>query len=255
MLFTFIYSRLKNAIFILIFCSLLISLPALLLSREQYADEEKFFSYERFLLNQSVIDKIPTRGRTQTELKRFAVAFMDGIYAMSAGQSEEAEEHLLKASKIWPEYYATDFLLALLYENRGEYRLAARYYKSYLNKLKGFHEGKFRISALLIISITPTIEKYDAASELVTERMEQHGIDIASVRPAITVLPFIIYLVLFAVVGLCCFAVIRWALPYWREQYRIKHPPEGFWACKNCHTMNSDLNKVCEYCGKRPDKA
>ena len=223
------------------------SAPAQNLQREQ-AD---FFSYKRFFLNQRVVDSIRADGRIKKDLKIFAHDFTDGIYELSAENMPAAEKALLRARRIWPEYFGTDFLLALVYEKQEKYNTAARYYKSYLNKLKGFHAGKYRISGPIIRSFSPGgIERYESARELVRERLALYGIDLDKARPVFTppdfVLPFI-----FIFVIITAFFVIQYKiLPYFKRQQRINNPPEGFWICRHCGTANPDLRKECAECGR-----
>ena len=103
-------------------------------------NEDNFFSYKRFFLNKNVISRMPEDGKIQKDLKAFAVQYTEGIYAISEGKLDKAEGLLGKAVDIWPEYFGSYFLLALIYEERGEYDIAARYYKTYLKKLNEFLE-------------------------------------------------------------------------------------------------------------------
>ena len=216
-----------------------------------YIDEGDFFSYERFFLRQGLIDRIPSDGKTKSDLNRFAVSFTDGIYAISSEQLDVAEKKLIKAREIWPEYFGSDFLLARVYEEKGDYQTAARYYKSYLNKLKALQAGQYRISESLIRSITPyRIEQYEPARELVKERLASYGIDLDKVWPIISPPEF--FLPLIIIIALIIFyGIIRYLLyPYFKKRNRIKHPPDGFWACRYCAAYNPDTAKVCGECDR-----
>lgn len=229
---------------LLLFCS---GAPA-----EDYLDEDKYFSYERFFLDREIIENIPGDSRAQRDLKNFAFNLNEGLYAISAGDLEKAEKSLLKARQIWPEYFGTDFLLGQVYEDEGNYKKAARYYKSYLNKLKKFHAGEYRISEPLIrYFASGNIELYEPAREVIERRLRQRGISLGKVRPAIGVPDFLVPLILIVALGIIYTAVVYGLWPYIKEKRRINNPPEGFWVCRVCGTTNTDLNKVCEKCGRK----
>ncbi|MFH1552841.1 MAG: hypothetical protein ABID83_04305 [Candidatus Omnitrophota bacterium] len=221
---------------------------------ETSVDKDRFFSYDRFFLNQAVVDSISGDGKVQKDLNAFAVSFTDGIYAISAGDLKVAEEDLLKARGIWPEYFGTDFLLALVYEENGDYSSAARYYKSYLNKLKNYHAGMYRISGPMIRTLASSgIERYDPARELIKERLASYGIRLGGVRPVITPPLFLFPFFLIAALAGIYVLVYYWAWPYIKKQHRIKNPPEGFWVCRNCGADNPETVKECEECGRLRD--
>ena len=238
----------RAQIFIL---TILIFLPFLEVSSQEYDDKERFFSYERFFLNQSVVSKIPSDGRTQADLNRFANSYTKGLYAASGGRTEEAEKDLLEAREAWPEYFNTDFLLARIYEDSGDYKKAARFYKSYLNKLRRFHRGEYRISETLIrVFASSQIEPYEPAQEVIKQRLAEYGIRLGRVRPVITPPVFLLPLLLLAALGAAYVAVTRLLVPYLKMRHRMKNPPEGYWVCRSCGTGNTVLNKVCERCGR-----
>jgi len=230
------------------FVALLMILPVSITAAEE---EVHFFSYERFFLNEDLVSRIPSDGKLQTELNKFASDFRNGVYALSSGNLKAAQKNLLKAREIWPEYFGTDFLLALVYEQTGDNETAARYYKSYLNKLKSFHSGEYRISAPLIRSLTSYgIEEYGPARELVVERLAFYGINLNNVRPVITVPGFLLpfFLIVFFVTA---YILVRYKLvPYLKKRERIKNPPEGFWVCPHCGADNPEAVKECEECWK-----
>jgi tetratricopeptide (TPR) repeat protein len=229
---------------LLLFCS---GAPA-----EDYLDEDKYFSYERFFLDREVIDNIPGDSRAQRDLQNFAFNFNEGLYAISSGDLEKAEKSLLEARRIWPEYFGTDFLLGRVYEDEGDYKRAARYYKSYLNKLKKFHAGEYRISEPLIrYFASGSIELYEPAREVIGRRLRQRGISLEKVRPAIALPEFILPLILIAVLGIIYTAVVYGFWPYVKKMRRVNNPPEGFWVCRACGTANTNLSKVCEKCGRK----
>jgi tetratricopeptide (TPR) repeat protein len=213
--------------------------------------EEEFFTYRRFFLKQGLIDSMAADGRAQEDLRRFYNSFTDGLYAISSDNLDEAEKDLQEARSTWPEYFGTDFLLGIVYEKRGDYQMASRYYRSYLNKLKGLEEGRYRISEPLIRSLNPVgIESYGFAKEMVTERMAPHGINIETVRPVITPPEFLFpFLTILALIAVYLF-IQYWVWPRMKKQYRINHPPEGFWVCRHCGSDNPDTAKVCGDCDR-----
>jgi tetratricopeptide (TPR) repeat protein len=239
-----------------IFCSILVLLSVLTAFGETDPEEERYCSYERFFLKTGVIGDKAGRGGARGDIERFVASFNGGLYALSAGNGEQAREDLLMARKIWPEYFGADFVLARIYEDSGDAHTAARYYKSYLNKLRAFSTGRYRISAPLIRSLMGReIEAYDAAEGLVRERLSRYGIDLGTVRPAVNPPMVLFYALLAVMLAASYLAIVHWAVPYYREQRRIKYPPEGFWVCRYCHTTNPVLNKVCEYCGRKPEES
>ncbi len=216
-----------------------------------YVDENRFFSYKRFFLNQSVMGSISGNGETQKSLNRFMVSFMDGVYAISGGELQKAKKDLLIARNSWPEYFATDFLLALIYEDQGDHGMAARYYKSYLNKLKDFYDGKHRISETMILNFMPHgVEEYDTAHRLVRKRLDHYGISLDKVRPVFTFPVFLLPILLGTGAAAVYILVFHWLRPRLKRRHWIKNPPEGFWVCRNCDTANPELSKECGECGR-----
>lgn len=233
------------------FLYLFLAVIALTFSRLALAEEE-FFSYKRFFLNQALVDRIPKDGLTQQNIREFSKRFTDGVYALSSDNLPRAEKDFLAARQTWPEYFGTDFLLALVYENQGDYDEAARYYKSYLNKLKNYHNGNYRISAPLIFSITSyEIEPYERAHKRVEKRLAIYGIDLATVRPMFTPPIFLIPIFSFIMIVILCLVSYYKVWPYMKQQYRRNNPPEGFWICRHCDNANTVLNKECQEC-RRP---
>ncbi len=213
------------------------------------AQEPEFFSYERFLINQSFIDRLLGGGRIQTDLKDFSYLFTDGVVDLSNGELEAAETSLTKAKDIWPEYYGTYFLLALVYEQKGDYATAARYYKSYLVRLKNLEQGNYRISGPIIYSLSVHgVERYPMAYELVKDRLRGMNIDIEKVRPSMEV-PGPLLVLVAGILFFAAFLALRYkTIPYLKRRYRVKHPPEGFWVCPACGNDNPDLAKECGEC-------
>ncbi|MFH1594299.1 MAG: Ran-binding zinc finger domain-containing protein [Candidatus Omnitrophota bacterium] len=239
----------KFALIALVFFNAACAWCPLWLFTQDSVEENIFFSYERFYPQASVVKDPHRDGIVQTNISDFMQNYSDGIYAISAGETEKAKSNLLKARAIWPEYFGTDFLLARVNEDERHYGLSARFYKSYLNKLRSLSAGEYRVSEKLIETITPyKIENYDEAYIFVEERLMRYGIDLARVRPVYMILPFIKYLIIFFVIGTGCIAVVYKVIPYIKMRQLIKNPPEGFWVCSNCGTENTLLQKKCEKC-------
>ena len=239
----------KNVLIILVFFTVVCAWCPLWLFTQESREENIFFSYERFYLQAGVVKDPPRDGIVQTNISTFMQNYSDGIYAISAGELEKAKIKLLKARVIWPEYFGTDFLLARVNEDEGHYGRSARFYKSYLNKLRSFSTGEYRVSEKFIETITPyQIENYNDAYIFVEERLRQYGIDLARVRPIYTILPFLKYLIIFFIIGAGYVVVVYKGMPYIKKRQRIKNPPEGFWVCNNCGTENTILQKKCEKC-------
>ena len=241
----------KKVLIILVFFTAVCAWCPLWLFTQESVEENIFFSYKRFHLQMSVLKDPPRDGIVQTNISAFMQNYSDGIYAISAGELEKAKIKLLKARVIWPEYFGTDFLLARVNEDEGHYGRSARFYKSYLNKLKSFSTGEYRVSEKVIRAIIPhQIENYSVAYILVEERLRRYGIDLAGVRPVYTTLPFLKYLIIFFIIGIGYAAVVYKGIPYIKKRQLIKNPPEGFWVCNNCGTKNILLQKKCEKCGE-----
>lgn len=219
----------------------------------QYLDNENsFFSYKRFYAQLDVLNSMSESKNVRSDIRDFMLKFADGIYAISAGEPAKAKEKLLKAAAIWPEYFGTYFLLARLNEDMGDYGLSARFYKSYLDKLKSFSEGKYRISGPLMRGITPyRIENYDNAYALVRDRLKARGIDLAATKPFETVPNFLRLLIMLVMFG-AAYAIMAYrVIPYIRRRRHVNNPPEGSWVCKKCEAYNGNIRKECEKCGEK----
>lgn len=215
-------------------------------------NESQFFSYKRFYAQLDIFSNAQNVGKARTEVKAFMQAFADGVYAISAGEPEKAKAGLSRAREAWPEYFGTDFLLARVSEDAGNYALAAMYYKSYLNKLKAFHKGKYRISGPLMEEITPyNIESYDYAYTHIRDRMKQRGMDIDAVLPLYSIPRSFRYAGILILLG-CAYLIMTYRVgPYLRRMEYINNPPEGWWACRKCATYNINPMKRCEKCGAK----
>jgi hypothetical protein len=213
------------------------------------SDDAEFFSYKRFLLNTQAIEAMPATSGTGRDLKKFVKDFTDGVYLLSGKQSEKALVEFSAARKIWPEYFGTDFLIALSYEELGDVDTAARFYKSYLIKLRNFHIGHNRISAPIIqILSRGEIESYPFAEKLVEDHLAAEGIQLAGVRPAATTTNLPMYIAILVVLISAYLIIVRIVVPLFIKRKRRKMVPEGFWLCENCGTVSPNLSKVCIEC-------
>ena len=238
---------------IIFFIILIYSLMPLSLFAQYLDDnEDAFFSYERFYLKALALKDVSSDGNVRSDVKAFMQNFSDGIYDISRGDLSRAKRKLLKARAIWPEYFGTYFLLARVNEDMGDYNLSARFYKSYLDRLKDLSEGRYRISESLIRGITPyRIESYDDAYELVKYRLRDRGIDIATVRPFYAISSFLRSLIMLVMLGAGYVIVVYGVIPHIKRRERINNPPEGSWVCKKCGTYNINIRKECENCGEK----
>lgn len=214
--------------------------------------EDNFFSYERFYLQAAMLKEASESADVRGNIKLYMRNFSDGVYAIGIGDLKEAKTKLLKAHTVWPEYFVTDFLLARVSEDMKEYKLSAKFYKSYLNKLKALSEGKYRVSGPLMLQITPyPIENYNDAYRLVKYRLDYYGIDLAKVRPFYTIPGFLRFLIILTILGTGYIVLAYKIVPYIKKRALIINPPEGSWTCKNCGTSNINVLKECEKCGQK----
>lgn len=211
--------------------------------------EEDFFSYQRFFLDDDVLAQIPADGRAKTQIRDFSVYYTEGLYHFSAGHYEDSKRFLKRARRTWPEFYAADFLIAMVYEMQDEPSIAARYYKSYLTKLRHLNRGHYRISAPAIRAITRGgTESYAHARRRVKNRLEGYGIQLEDVRPArASPVFFQRVLLLLFFLGIVVFITHK-IFPLYRKKKQVREAPEGFWVCPRCLETNPDLRKECAKC-------
>ncbi|MFH1846506.1 MAG: tetratricopeptide repeat protein [Candidatus Omnitrophota bacterium] len=216
-----------------------------------FAEKEDFFSYDRFYFTPKIISKVSPKDKIQQLLKDFTGKFEKGLDYLSVRQPQKAEKYLKEARQGWPEYYGTDFLIALIYEEYGDYPTAARYYKSYLNKLKDLHNGIYRISGPMIRGFSSgPIEQYSTARFLVEQRLQHMGIDLNRVMPVFTFPIFLLPVLLAGAISGIYMLINTFLLPFLKKQRYLKYPPEGFWVCRYCFSDNPELAKECDTCGK-----
>lgn len=215
------------------------------------ARDDGFFTTKRFALKTEVIRSMSVEDQVQKGLKDFSVIFARALDEFMAGDISAAEADLLRAREMWPEFFGTDFVLALLCEQKRDMATAARYYKSYLNKLGNLNDGRHGISAAVIKSLMPYgVETSDMAGILVGDRLAGYGIDLENVYPMIIV-PSFAYQTAGLIAAMIVLSVVWvWLRTLIRRHYRMARVPEGFWICRNCEAENPYPNKICQECGK-----
>ena len=223
----------------------------ILLGTNAFSNENPFFSYKRFFISENTVSGGTSQGLVQRDLEAFIRAFNSGLYYFSEDKYKEAEKSLQKARQLWPEYYATDFVLAGVYEKLGEYSIAARYYKSYLQKLNKLRNGSYRLTGPLMISFNSDgIESYKEAYMHVKNRVTENGINFDKVVPAFEPAGKLLAILIIIITGTVIVFINNKLQPYLRKRKRIINAPEGFWGCHNCGTYNPDLRNECEECGR-----
>lgn len=245
-------TNIKKLLVFFLFTQLFILSPASAVFPEQTEEPSRFFSCERFTFNKEAIDKITTDKRIRGELRLFIGIFSEAVNDCAEKRFPDAEKKLQAAKTMWPEHFAPDFVLALIYENKKDLSLSARFYKSYLNKLKLYYSGKYSMSNSFIRTLSACeIESYENAAALVSERLAHRGIILAKVRPICEVPCFL--LTTFGAIGVVALYLF-WRhrmSPYFRKLYRIKNPPEGFWVCRFCGRDNPLLCNECDGCRRK----
>lgn len=239
--------KIIGSIFVLIF----VLCASLNVFGQNRVSEKEFFSYERFVFAMELLEAVKVQQKTIKDINMFTVYFNDGIYALSNKKYPLALKKLYRARAIWPEYFGPSFLIALTYERDGNIDRAAQFYKEYLNKLKILEAGHFPISAPLIKVLNKdNIDTFAFSRAIIKEHLQAYDIDIDKVKPPFFVSEFVksffrsfILLLMFLIGYFLVF-------PYVKKEYRIKHPKEGFWICRNCQNENPELMSKCHNCGK-----
>jgi tetratricopeptide (TPR) repeat protein len=222
-------------------------------------DRDLFFSLERVALKPELVARLSLKddGRAQKDIAEFAGYYGEGYTQYSLGNFDSSALNFKKARHKWPEYFYADFAIALTYEAKGNYPGAARYYKSYLNKLKDYKRGYYGISAPLIMSFSSgRIEDYDYAYGAVKSRLLARGIDLGRVTPAYSDNALLFGIILFVVFVGALLVLLYVVIPFIKKKIREKNPPEGFWVCPKCGEFTPNLSFDCSSCGNpRPLKS
>ena len=230
--------------------STLVSFAQIIPLRE---DKDLFFSVNRVALKPELVSRLTVRddGRAQRDIAEFAGYYGEGYKEYSLGNFTRAADNFKKARFKWPEYFYADFAIALDFDADREYGKAARYYKSYLNKLGAYKKGYYGISAPLIVSFASgRIEDYDYAYGVVEKRLSAYGIKLARVRPAYSFDIFPIGVTLFFLFAGFLLVMVHLVIPFIKRKVREKNPPEGYWVCPGCGTFTPDLSLECSICGR-----
>jgi tetratricopeptide (TPR) repeat protein len=246
------FSKMRRVFFFFILCAALVpSARAQILPLREQAD--LFFSIERIAIKPEISYRLISRAgsRVQKDIAEFAGHYASGLTEYSRGDFLSAASDFKQARGKWPEYFYADFAVALSYESAGDNEAAARYYKSYLNKLEAYRKGHYGISAPLIMSFSSgPIEDHDYAYSAVKRRLLVYDIDLAQVRPAGTPGGGAAgVIMLFAVIAITGF-VIYATIPLVKKRIREKNPPAGFWVCRGCGAYVPDLSFECQECGR-----
>ena len=211
----------------------------------------EYFNYKKFILNERVLYNLSEDGRVQSDLVLFSRNFLEGIETLDSGDYHSSEKFFQTAVKVWPEYFDTYFILALIYEKQGKYAAAARYYKTYLNGLKKYSKGEYLISGQIIDRLSVRhIEYYEYAYEEISKRLASYNIDIDKVSPAtkfpVFLIPFGV--LIFGPIGYYLYILIK---RYLRKKDIKRRMSEGFWMCGKCNAVNPDLSIECSKCGNK----
>jgi len=249
----------KKILYIALLAAFTISLCSSAHILAQYIDNETpFFSYKRFYAQLDMLTNTSDRADVRSDIRAFMRNLADGIRAISEGEPERARAKLLKALGIWPEYFGTYFLLARVSEDEGDYKLSAMFYKSYLNNLKAYSGGEYRVSGPLMKSMTPyNIEPHDEAYAAVRDRLKARGIDLAAVQPYYVMPNYFRTLMIVVIFGAGCAIAFYVIIPYLKRWRHMHNPPEGSWVCGRCAAYNLNIMIECEKCGRNryKDKA
>ncbi|MFH1868104.1 MAG: hypothetical protein ABH843_03945 [Candidatus Omnitrophota bacterium] len=218
---------------------------------------DEYFSYEKYssaYMYFSKIERVEYRrdGLGERKIKALADRFVWGFDALSQKKQDEASVQFRKALRILPEYFHLDFILGLLYEEKGDYIKGAKFYASYLEKLKKFHEGMFPIAKPIITdTIDFDIKGYPQAYELIKQRLSLHGIDIdEAMNKKYPILPVAIIVLALAIAAIF---TLTQKEPIKRSFYAAKarlYTSKDSWICTDCGKENSNINSACYNCDK-----
>jgi len=229
-------------------CIAILHLASTAYGQEHYS-QTKFFTTERFLLAAQILEAVTADRRAKKDLRIFTKYFNDGAYAVSNGNYQTALNSLYKARRLWPEYFGTDFLIALSLERKGNIKQAARFYKAYLDKLKTLESGYFPISAPLIKGLNVgAVDTYSISKIRIEDHLKKYDIELAHIKAPFFMPPLMkVALLLFfgTVVGIIIYYTV---VPYLKVRSRIKNTPPGYWVCRRCGKINPDLLKECAKC-------
>lgn len=229
--------------------------PSKAAALEDTADEQDFFSFKRYRATYSYFSKyqnvdLSDAGAPARAVQRMGTHLVRGFDALNEDKPDAALVEFKIAARAVPEYFHTDFFIALTYDAMGDTQNAARYYKSYLNKLKKYWDGLYRLTSPIIKkTVSFDIPGYKEANELISQRMAASGIDMEKVSSG---KHHLLYLIVFmtAVFGVSAYMLIT-SGPAKRALYGIKavfYGEKDRWICRSCGKENSNINVVCWGC-------
>ena len=246
----------RYIIIIILLCFILIQ-PFALRAQEYLDNESNFFSFEKYqytylyfyrFKQASIVDA----GLAQRRVHQLAKSFVAGFDSIGEEEIDIAISKFKKASSVLPEYFHSDFLVALSYEKKDDFKTAARFYKSYLKKLKKFHDGLFRLTQPLIESTVDfNIADYEGAYELISQRMTRYGIDIEQVSSRD--FPFLFVFIIISLIVSSILYFVAKLDPVKRIVYKVRAKSirsKDSWICLNCGQENANINIKCHRCGK-----
>ena len=244
----------RKSIFLII--TGIILMQPFILSAQEYSDNEfEFFTFEKYrhtylyFYNYQYLD-LSGAGSAARRIQGLAKNFVSGFDAIKKGRIDEAILRFQESSGIVPEYFHIDFIIALTYEKKGDIETAARFYKSYLGKLKKFQGGMYRFTQPLIIkTVDFDISGYEEAKELIDQRMTGYGIDMQRVPSSRYSASFIIIIFLVGA-GAVLYSLAR-TNPVKRMIYKTKakfNRNKESWICLYCGRENANINRICYGC-------
>jgi len=242
----------------IIIAGIFLIFPVTSLAQEYHDNEPEFFSLEKYRFTYSYFYKfqlidLSSASLPQRRVGALAVKFVNGFDALREDNTDAAIVEFQKSIRLIPEYFHVDFITALTYEEKGDFKNAARSFKSYLEKLKKFHRGVYRLTQPLIEgSVNFDISSYEEADVLIGQRMAGYGIDMKTISASSYSLLFI-----FIYIGIVCvllYSVTK--IPrIKRIGYKIKaklNPSKDAWICLYCGKENANINTRCYNCEKMP---
>ncbi len=234
-------------------CALI--LPSAVSALQQGADDQDFFSFKRYRDTYAYFSKhqnadLSDAGAAARAVQRMGTHLVRGFDALNEDKPDTALIEFKIAARSVPEYFHTDFFIALTYDTMGDTRNAAGYYRSYLKKLKKYWDGLYRLTSPIIRkTVSFDIPGYEVARGLIRRRMAASGIDMEKVPSGKHPLAYLI-LFITAVFGVSAYILIT-SGPAKRALYGIKavfFGEKGRWICRKCGKENSNINVVCWGC-------
>ncbi|KJJ85242.1 hypothetical protein OMAG_000891 [Candidatus Omnitrophus magneticus] len=118
-------------------------------------------------------------------------------------------------------------------------------------KLNDFHRGKYPLSESLIRVINEgKIDEYVLADKMIRIHLKDYGIYLENVKPLSEIFTIVFYSGIVISGGMLYFLIFYKLIPYFKKQYRLRHPVEGFWVCGTCYAESPILSNTCHQCGR-----